>query len=110
MRGVVVTGATTRGAPQRSGRGRRWVVSLAPLSLVVCGVAACGKGTSHHEGVASARGTTTTASASGWGPSGGSGSSLPLEFAQFMRSHAITDFPDPTSGDLCQGGGGVVSK
>jgi hypothetical protein len=92
-----------RASPRRAGP---LAVALATVALVA---AACGGGSSNSPGVAGAGSSTTTqaasASASPGGP--GSGSNAPLEFAQCMRSHGVTSFPDPTANGNGQFGGNV---
>jgi hypothetical protein len=64
----------------------RWSVSLAAISVLSLGVAACGGKSSHGPGVASLGGTTTTAP---------SGLARALDYSQCMRTHGVTNFPDP---------------
>jgi hypothetical protein len=99
---------------------------MAAMAAVSFGLSACGGGPANSPGVAAAPSTTTTqAEAAGRGSpnsrgvasgrsatlssivAGGVGTTLPsaasppeeaLEFAGCMRSHGITDFPDPSSG------------
>jgi hypothetical protein len=85
-------------------RRRGFGASLALVGLLVTiGLlaAACGPG-SKDPGAASASSTTTTTTvapsgSSGSGSSGGTSQSLQLQFAQCMRAHGVTDFPDPTA-------------
>jgi hypothetical protein len=69
------------------------------LTVATCGVlvAACGGG-SAPPGVASL-GSTTTAPASGAAQGGGNSASYAaaLEYASCMRTHGVSNFPDPTS-------------
>jgi hypothetical protein len=56
------------------------------LLAVALGVAACTGGSSHRPGVASLGGTTTTAL---------SGLARAVDYSQRMRTHGVTNFPDP---------------
>ncbi|MGP8206914.1 MAG: hypothetical protein ACLQVK_12840 [Acidimicrobiales bacterium] len=72
----------------------------AVLTTLVVLAAACG-GTPVHNGVASLGKTTTTAQSSALPASSLSGSSGPsqaqaLKYAKCMRSHGLSDFPDPS--------------
>jgi hypothetical protein len=68
---------------------------MAILTLVVLGAAACGGGPSKSSPSSTAG--TTDAPAGGSGPSGISPSFLQqaVKYAQCMRSHGVTKFPDP---------------
>jgi hypothetical protein len=104
----------------------RGTVALIAVTVVVAvGLSACGSGATNNQGVAALPPTTTQPDVSGAGPStsqglagagskpsasavaGGAGTTLPsaaspqedaLKFAGCMRSHGVTDFPDPSSG------------
>lgn len=94
-----------RPTPKRRGRKR----ALLAATLLAVGVlaAACGGGGSSN-GVASA-GSSTTAHGSSKSSTKASG----LAYSQCMRSHGITDFPDPNSQghiDLTQGSGINISS
>ena len=85
-------------------RGSRASLAVAEVATVGLLAAACAGG-SPGPGVASLRGTTTTVASSGSfgrGSSGESSQSEQLQFAHCMRSHGVTDFPDPspTGGQL----------
>lgn len=71
---------------------RRGVFSAGALAILTLALAACA-GTSA-PGVASLKSSTATSSASSAGGKGGSA----LAFAQCMRQHGVTNFPDPGSG------------
>ena len=84
---------------QRRARQLRRVGPLA-LGLVTVGllVSACGSGGSSGPGVAHVLSTPTAGSSSS---AGGSSKPSPLGYALCMRSHGITNFPEPNaSGDL----------
>ncbi len=67
----------------------RFTIIISLLAAAALGLAACGS--------SSASGTATNASA---GQSSDAGSSKTLEFASCMRSHGVSNFPDPTGGRL----------
>ncbi len=104
-------------------RSRGTVALVAVTAVVALGLSACGGGPTNGQGVAALPSTTTRSDVSGAGASGsqvaGAGSTssssagagdvttVPsaaspqedaLKFAGCMRSHGVTDFPDPSSG------------
>jgi hypothetical protein len=62
-------------------RHSRWSVALAPLLLVMLGLAACGGGSSNNTPTTSTGSTDTMARA--------------VQASQCMRAHGVTNFPDP---------------
>jgi len=77
----------------RSGRTVPVVVILAGLAL---GISACGGGSPQ-----ASSSTPTTSEATSSGSSSSSASSAmatPLKYAECMRSHGVTAYPDPTAG------------
>src|ERR1700733_348811 len=81
-------------------RTRRAALLVAALAGVTFGVAACGGGPS--AGVAKPGATTTTTETSLSPLAGGGGGSdskylAALAYADCMRSHGVSSFPDPTS-------------
>jgi hypothetical protein len=76
---------------------RRGIAVLAFLLAAAVGLAACSG--SSAPGLAGVGATTTTQPIVGGSGSGDPSSEL-LKFSQCMRSHGVTDFPDPGSGGL----------
>jgi hypothetical protein len=80
------------------------IAGLATVAAVALLAAGCGG--SKGPGVAGGDGNTTTVAASGSG-SGSQNYTEALRYSQCMRSHGITDFPDPAaSGDFAIHGAG----
>ena len=99
-----------RGTSERERRRRSWLRTSALMSVVVVGLAlalaACGGGSPTSD-----PSTTTTAAAPGGSNSSGASSSVQkqdLEYSQCMRSHGVTNFPDP-SGNT-NGGAQSITK
>lgn len=82
-----------RPSPQWSAAIRRTVLLVIVLAGLAVGVAACGGGPSGSNSSA----TTNAAGSSGGSSSGGSTNNAQLVFAECMRSHGVTNYPDPTS-------------
>ena len=89
--------AINKGPLRRGFRAGLALIGLATIGLLA---AACGGGSTSLR-IASADGTTTTIVASSGSSasdsSGESSVSEQLKFAQCMRSHAVSDFPDPSA-------------
>lgn len=86
-------GQSGRSAPRPSNRRGRWILGLV-LSAVPVSLSACSGGSSPT--VASLGSTTTTAAtAAPAGTASGPGRAQPEKFAQCMRSHGVSNFPDP---------------
>lgn len=69
---------------------RRAVLSIAVLALVGLPLAACGSSGSSADPSSAAAPTASSSS--------GSSQSGPVAFAQCVRAHGVTDFPDPQNG------------
>jgi hypothetical protein len=74
-------------------RRARWLVTLALASISLLAASCAGNSPSH--GVASVESTTTTAARTASAGNSGTSSAGALAYARCMRSHGLTDFPDP---------------
>jgi hypothetical protein len=83
-------------ATPRGGPGRRWLLFVAPAVIgVALATAACGG--SPQAGVANLSTTTNTTIAGAAGPGHSSPGGSLVEYATCMRSHGVSNFPDPAS-------------
>jgi hypothetical protein len=90
------TAAQTPQSGTRIRRSRRAALAGVLVTGIVLFASACGSSPSSSPGVAANGGSSSTASASS-SPSGGSAVQKALAYAACMRSHGVSNFPDPNS-------------